>query len=515
MTQPPQGPPPGGGGYPPDPGYRDPGYPPGGYIEPGYDGSQYLPPPYPPGQEPIPPRRPRRNSPLLAPVLALIGLILVGGASLWGVSQLDGLLGDAAAAEPTPTPIVTAVPDQTTAPDVTTAPGATEQPVEGGIETPGPEEPGPTAEPIVVTPPSEDRVDVKGTLLFTRLGDIWAASGTTLTAMTNSSSVKSDSSPTWSPDGKHIYFIRTTKRELKDGKARYKGKYTLYPNDLMRMKADGSNKTKVFGSLINDGGGQWFSHVVQPSVSSNGTSVAVVSDGSNGSADEVTLHVINSKTGRMRKVSTPTEPGLGHNDPAFSPDGTRIAFTYNDNIRAETDPKIGIFACRSRANCTGGKIRYLKSGYANPSWSPDGKLLAVERTEGRGRDIAIVTNKGVERARLTTGGDSFAPAFSPNGDQIAYLRRDGLDINLRVITLEFDDRGKITLVDDRAVTSDGQLDGGSGVSWYIPRSQLTDQVAELDASPEADTTDEPIEAEVTAEPVTDASDEAPPPPPGS
>jgi Tol biopolymer transport system component len=236
--------------------------------------------------------------------------------------------------------------------------------------------------------------------------------------------------------------------------------------------------------------------------------VAVVSDGRDGSADGVELHIINSKSGRMRKVSAPSETTgtirLGHNDPDFSPDGKRIAFTYNDNAGTEGDPRIGILTCRSKSNCTSGKTRLLKSGYANPSWSPSGALLAVETTDERGRDIAIITSKGGhERVQLTNDGDSFAPEFSPSGDQIAYLKRDGLAIDVRIMSLEIDDKGKISLVDDRPVTSDGEVDGESGLSWYIPRSERSRSVDAVEAASE-----EEAEAE-------DLLEGAPPPPPTS
>jgi Tol biopolymer transport system component len=451
----------------------------------------------------------------VAPVLAFVGLLLVAVVSLWAVSQLDGLLGEAAA-DATPAPIVAAAVEDTPRPGTTTAPGASVAPVESGSPTAEPSGLEPTAEPIVVTPPSADRADVKGTILFTRLGDIWAASGTTLTPMTNSSSTKADSSPTWSPDGRFIYFIRTTKRELNDGKARFKGKYTLYPTDLMRMKGDGSGKpARVFESLISDSRGQWFRHVRQPTVNKSGTNVAAVSDGNDGVDQEVTLHIINSRSGKMQRVATPTEPAFGHNDPDFHPDGDKIAFTFNDSIGTNGNPRIGILNCQSKADCTKGKTRYLKSGYANPSWSPDGQLLVVEKIGSGGRDIAIVTSRGVERVQLTADGDSFSPVFSPGGDQIAYLRRDGADINLRVMTLDVDERDQITLVEDRAVTSDGQLDGQSGPSWYIPRDELPGRVAAPEANSEAGDVGEPTDGNATAEPASDASGDAPPPPPGS
>ena len=491
MTQPPQGPPP-GTGYRPDQGY--------------------LPPPYPPGQEPLPPREPRRSSPLVAPILAFLALLLVAGASVGLVSFLDANI-ETAAADATDAPAatqpaqVTPTPADTEAP-ATDDPGQEPEPTdELDEETPEPET---TAEPILVVPPSDERADITGSLVFTRLGgDIWSASGTTLDNLTDSNSTKADSSPTWSPDGKYIYFIRSAKKDVKSGKARYEGKYTLYPTDLWRMKGDGSDKKKVYNSLINDSRGLWFSTVLQPSISPAGNNVAVASDGPDGSNNGVALHTINSKSGRMNRVGTTSQLlgtiYLGHNDPDFNSDGSKIAFTYNQNAGTEGDPKIGIFTCQTKTKCSSGKTKYLKSGYANPSWSPDDKLLAVETTDDNGRDIAIITAKqGHERVQLTRGGNSFAPEFSPNGNQIAYLHRDGLDINVRVMTLEIDEKGKITLVSDKAVTSDGEVDGQSGLSWYIPKGQL-DAQGSVDAS-EPDASDEPDE---------EALAEGPPPPPGS
>jgi Tol biopolymer transport system component len=494
---------------PPDPGYAQPDYP-HGYAAPSQSQPQYLPPVYPQGQEPLPPRRrQRRGTPIIAPVLALIGLLLVAGASIWGISFLNATLDEAAAAESSAAPLEgeTAVASDMPA-DVSPDPARS--------ATPAPATEEPTSPPVVIEAPPGQGAEVKGTILFTRGGDIWAASGRELRRLTDSNSTRSDSSPAWAPDGKSIYFIRTSKKETNN--ARPGGKYTLYPTDLMKIKADGSNKKTVYSSMIR-AGGDWFSHVLQPSASANDRSVAVVSDGPDGS-DAVVLHVINAKTGRIGRVNVPSEGDLGHNNPAFSPDGTRIAFTYNDNAGTDGMPRIGILTCQSRANCTQGKYKSLKRGYANPSWSPDGSLLAVEATTGTGRDIAIITvRQGNVRVKLTDDGNSFAPVFSPDGDQIVYLHRDGTDIDLRVMTLETDERGKISLIDDRPVTSDGGVDGESTPSWYIPPGELTNLVPDAPASAAPDDSvddssdqDEPAVADTPAPDVDPASEGAPPPP---
>ncbi|HKZ91871.1 MAG TPA: hypothetical protein VJZ50_07005, partial [Candidatus Limnocylindrales bacterium] len=391
-------------------------------------------------------------------MLATLGLLLVGGASVWGVSLLRVDL-TGAGAEASATPFDDVVADASGVPDESPAPS------QAGVEDE------PTELPDIVGPPPEQRAQVTGTIVFSRAGDIWTVSGQELRRLTDADSTKSDSGPTWSPDGKHIYFIRTTKRPTAD--SRPGGLYTLYTTDLWRMKADGTDRERVYDSLIKDASGTWFSHVLQPDVGAGGTSVAVVSDGPDGSGP-VELHTIDSRTGRMTRVAAQSEDDLGHNDPDYSPDGRRIAFTYNHAQGGDGVPRVGIVTCRTRGDCSIGSTKLLRPGYAHPSWSPDASWLAVEATRGGGRDIVIIDpRRGDVRVALTNDGDSFAPVVSPNGDQIAYLHRDGVDIDVRVMSLDIGATGKITLVEDRAVTDDGSIDGESPPGWFIPKDQLT------------------------------------------
>jgi Tol biopolymer transport system component len=448
---------------------------------------------YLPGQEPLParPRRPR-SSPVIAPLLALVGLLLVGGASVWAVSLLgvDLTQLSGAAASPTPREDVVAL--------ASPEPGASSRP------TPLIVEPEPSVAPDIVEPPPDQRANITGTIVFSRVGDIWAVSGQELRRLTDSDSTKSDSSPTWSPDGKHIYFIRTTKRPTAD--SRPGGLYTLYTTDVWRMKADGSDKERVYDSLIKDAAGTWFSHVLQPDMSPDGVTLAVVSDGPDGSG-LVELHLINSRTGRMAKVTAPVDDELGHNDPAFSPDGRKIAYTVNNAQGSDGVPRVGIHECQTRSNCTLGPTRQLRPGYAHPSWAPDGTWLAVEATRGMGRDIAIIDpRRGDVRVLLTDDGDSFSPVVSPAGDQIAYLHRDGVRIDARVMSLDIAADGKITLVEDRAITDDGSIDGESPPEWFIPSDQLAGSGPGLD-DPAAD-----VASLAPAPAVSEAEDGAPPPP---
>lgn len=107
-----------------------------------------------------------------------------------------------------------------------------------------------------------------------------------------------------------------------------------------------------------------------------------------------------------------------------------------------------------------------------PSWSPDGRWIAVTKTSSLGTDVAILdARSGSEVLRLTNDNRSWAPVWSPKGDSIVYMHIDGLIVDLRMIGLSGDGpTWKATQMPD--VTQYSGLDGGSGASWYIPADQL-------------------------------------------
>ncbi|HXF98583.1 MAG TPA: hypothetical protein VNJ46_08230 [Gaiellaceae bacterium] len=102
-------------------------------------------------------------------------------------------------------------------------------------------------------------------------------------------------------------------------------------------------------------------------------------------------------------------------DPAWSPDGRRIAFASR---RAGT---FDLYVMRADGTGT----RRLTSGRArdqHPAWSPDGRLIAFERDES---DIWVVRPDGRGARRLTGAEASESePAWSPDGRWIAYVRRE-------------------------------------------------------------------------------------------
>lgn len=109
--------------------------------------------------------------------------------------------------------------------------------------------------------------------------------------------------------------------------------------------------------------------------------------------------------GRARLVTNPCVECAA--DPAWSPDGRRIAFMHEGRL----------FTMRSDGSSERRLLRRRERGFAAPDWSPDGRRIAFDL---HGSKIAVVNADGT-RFRFIRGISARFPRWSPNGKLIAFI----------------------------------------------------------------------------------------------
>lgn len=138
----------------------------------------------------------------------------------------------------------------------------------------------------------------------------------------------------------------------------------------------------------------------------------------NGFASRGEIQVVNSNGSDPSRLTT--QPGADL-DPAWSPDGSRIAFA------SDRDGNREIYVM----NADGSGLRRLTNvpgADHSPSWSPDGsRIMFVSERDGNA-EIYVMSADGANPVRVTTHvGSDVDPAWSPDGTRIAFASsRDGL-----------------------------------------------------------------------------------------
>lgn len=315
----------------------------------------------------------------------------------------------------------------------------------------------------VVVIPEEAAFD--GSIVYAKGGNIWIQTDDGARQLTDSGR---DAMPAWSPDGDWVYYINTIRET---GRWPVKGvaeEYQLEIPRLMRIRSDGSGEPESLKSgRIKRGQNMYAYWIRQPAVAPDGSSVAVISDAPNPDQRTLVLQFYDVEEDKIVDPGLATDGVLGHQDPAWRPDGRFLLYVRNRRDGSRGAPVI------MRYNVETGRARALTTpGYLYPTYSPDGRFVAATRTTTFGTDVVILDGgTGEELFRVTNDGASWGPTWSPAGDAIAFLHIDRQTVDLRLASLE--GTGPTwTIKEVTNLTEVSDLEAASRPDWFIPADQL-------------------------------------------
>ena len=262
---------------------------------------------------------------------------------------------------------------------------------------------------------------VGGTIAFVLRGDVFVLRGGKYASLTEEGRSQT---PALSADGQTLYFARV---EEIDGKSQVDGQVVnarLGYSNIVRKSVSGGAEDVVVSGLVRSANGfhqvHWY---LAPAVSPDGRRIAVIEADPDGSADLVLFDLTTKKP-------TPLSQGADWADPSWSPDGKMLVVTAYDNGQPTLLLKPADGVARSTA------LKGLPGGEPyRPSFSPDGRWIVYTLRHDGKNDLHAYEMATSRDVALTSDGQSWNPAFSPDGSQVAFLRATSFTVDLWVMDL--------------------------------------------------------------------------------
>ncbi len=184
--------------------------------------------------------------------------------------------------------------------------------------------------------------------------------------------------------------------------------------DIYTVNPDGSNMQKITGDPdLQETGPAW---------SSDGTRIAFYAyEGASGNGD---IYVMEADGSNIINITN--SPADDDRYVTWSPDGTRLAFHSNrpGEVDGSRDFEIYVYSFATNEIA---QITFNDTFDLGPDWSPDGSLIAFHRLERNKYRIYAIRPDGTGGRLLSPDGlgDAYFPTWSPDGLSVAFHVDEG------------------------------------------------------------------------------------------
>lgn len=305
--------------------------------------------------------------------------------------------------------------------------------------------------------------DLSGRLLFVSDADIWLLERGQVHRITPD---RISRQPSWSQDGKKIAHV----------------KLATSGSDIWIMDQDGSNSIELTDNEFRPDPRQTFTW--HPIWWPDGGQLLYLSEEG---AQSPQLWRLMISTRRRTRFVAPLADGLGGLDcPRLSPDGATLlfaSFQLGRGMPPSGQPRPQVWAMQS----SGAGLRQITSvpdGAYDPAWSPDGRRIAYTARNGVRHDVWVAGADGSNAQVVTTAGTCRAPCWSPDGQWLAYLSAQTGTFEVWAVPAPPPPPaapaaattpgsgpavpagpGGTASTSFRQITRNGLVDGGSGLAW--------------------------------------------------
>lgn len=208
-----------------------------------------------------------------------------------------------------------------------------------------------------------------------------------------------EGAPYWSPDGETIALVSSPASDVYLIKLDDPALVNITNN---RERAEYALSWSPDGSMIAFSAGFYVTKTQNSLISTRGV-------------DLTNIYVMNADGSNVVQL---TDAETSSSNPAWSPDGTMIAFSRRMNDSSE------IFVVKVASGETSRltSFQHRKGHALQPSWSPDGEFIVYNfKGNSSNSDLYLLEVKSGRSSRLTdTPGNDEYPAWSPDGGKIAF-----------------------------------------------------------------------------------------------